>query len=72
LNTSDNNCLIGLKLSKDERPDAYKIQRHRSNRYLYISASGFLKYFETMPQKTKAYAVTWEEKDKMLVVDLKS
>ena len=64
--------LIGLKLSKDERPDAYKIQRHRNNRNLYMSVSGFLKYFEVMPQKTKAYAVTWDEKDKMLVADLKS
>ncbi|MCX6566879.1 MAG: hypothetical protein NTW38_10760 [Candidatus Aminicenantes bacterium] len=64
--------LIGLKLSKDERPDAYKINRNRKGRYVYVSAFGFLRYFEIPHPKTKACAVTWDEKDKMLVLDLKA
>jgi len=31
-----------------------------------------LKYFEIAHPKTKAHAVSWDEKDKMLVVDLKA
>jgi len=31
-----------------------------------------LKYFEIAHPKTKAYSLAWDERDKMLVVDLKS
>ena len=63
--------LVGLKLSKDERPGACKINRNRDGRYVYISGRGFLTHFDIPHPKTTSSAVAWDEKEKMLVADLK-
>jgi len=63
--------LIGIKLTKNDTPEAYKIRKDRNDRLGSISAVSFLKYYKIQTKKTTTYKIQWNEQDKMLIIDLK-
>jgi len=63
--------LIGIKLFGERRPGGYMLQRRR-DRPSVIALMGFLRHYDIVHDKTAAYAAGWDEKNKMVVLDLKA
>ena len=63
--------LIGIELTNNDAPEAYKIRKDRNNRIGTISAMSFIKYYKIQAKKTLTYSIEWNEQEKMLIIDLK-
>ncbi len=51
--------------------EGYKIRKYRGGRMGTVTLSGFLMNFDISHDKTLSYSVEWDEKENMLIVDLK-
>lgn len=63
--------LIGIKFSRKDAPEAYKIRKDREGRLGSVSAMSFLRYYNIKPTQTLSYHAEWNEQDEMLIIDLK-
>lgn len=61
---------MGIKFTKKEDPDAYPVKITESRGHASLTGVSFLKTYDIYPAETKVYPATFDEKDKILVVDL--
>lgn len=66
---SDNK--IGIKFTDNETANTYKIRKSRRDKLGSISGIAFLKYYRIDFKTTKPFDVNWNEKEEMLIIDLK-
>lgn len=62
--------LIGIKFINKHDPDAYPVKVSGRSNHGSISGTAFLKSFGLFPSKTKNYPANYDDKDKMLTVDV--
>lgn len=62
--------LMGLKFIKQNDPDAYPIKITASKSHGSLSGTSFLKTYKIFPTETIKYAAIYNEKEKILTVDL--
>jgi hypothetical protein len=62
--------LMGIKFIKQNDPDAYSVKTTASKSHASLSGMSFLKTYKIFPIKTIKYAAVFNEKDKILSVDL--
>ncbi|MCJ7563141.1 MAG: hypothetical protein MUP52_00950 [Candidatus Aminicenantes bacterium] len=65
-------ALIGIKFQDKDAPDAYKIRRYRNDKLGYISITAFLNYYKIPSRATESYTPKWEEKEKLMIIDIKN
>jgi len=61
---------IGLRPEKGEAANGYNVRRAKQGGALQISGSRFLDHYGIAHEETKRYPCEWDEKAKMLVVQL--
>ena len=64
--------LIGIKLLKENEPDAYPIGVVPAKSHGSISGVGFLKAYGIMPEKTQAFPALFDEKSNTIIADVSS
>jgi len=64
-------ALIGIRFQDIDATDAYKIRRYRKDKLGYISITAFLKYYKIPLKSTESFAPKWEEKEKLMILDIK-
>ncbi len=62
--------LLGIKFIKHNDPDAYPVKVTKSRSHGAITGVSFMKAYKIYPTQTTSYPATYDERDKMLVVDL--
>jgi len=63
------NKLVGIKPVANEKEEgAHKINKGKTG--AWIAARRFLDYYEIAPAKTKRFDAAWDEKEKMIVVQI--
>ena len=62
--------LIGLKFIKHSDPDAYPIKLTPNRTHGSLAGVAFLRAYKLFPTTTVKYAATYDEKEKILTVDL--
>lgn len=62
--------LVGIKFFKNSDPDAYPIKCTKSMSHGTIAGVSFLKTYGIFPDKTTAYPASFDESNKILVVDI--
>jgi hypothetical protein len=61
---------MGLKFIKQNDPDAYPVKLTASKSHGSLSGTSFLKTYKLFPTETIKYAAIYNEKEKILTVDL--
>lgn len=62
--------LIGIKFLKNSDPDAYPVKCTKNMSHGSIAGVSFLKTYGIFPDDTKAYPATFDDNNKILVVDV--
>jgi hypothetical protein len=62
--------LMGLKFIKQNDPDAYPVKLTANKTHGSLAGISFLRTYKIFPKETIKYAAVFNEKDKILVVDL--
>lgn len=62
--------LIGIKFAKTGDADSYPVQVTKSKSHGSIAGVAFMKAYRIFPKETTSYPATFDEQNKMLVVDL--
>ena len=65
------NSIVGIQFTKKKSPEAYHIRAARDGKFGAISGIAFLHYYKIPYNTTTSYFVDWDEKEQMLVLDLK-
>jgi len=61
---------MGLRFIKNSDPDAYPVKLTASRSHGSLSGMSFLKTYKIFPTETTKYAAIYNEKEKILTVDL--
>ena len=61
---------MGMKFVKQNDPDAYPVKLSPSNSHGSVAGISFLKSYNIFPKETAKYPAVFDEKEKMLTVDL--
>ncbi len=64
--------LVGIKLLKENQPDAYPVGVLEAKSHGTISGVSFLKAYGIMPDKTQAFPASYDDKAKLIIVDVSS
>jgi len=67
-----NKSLMGLKFLKANDPDAYPVRVSPNKGHASITGMAFMKTYNIMPAETTAYPAVYDERNKILTVDLKA
>jgi hypothetical protein len=62
--------LMGIRFIKSNDPDAYPVKLTPSKSHGSLAGMSFLKTYKIFPTETTKYAATYNEKEKILAVDL--
>jgi hypothetical protein len=62
---------IGIRPTNDSTNDAYNVRLIKGGKLANISVKEFLKHFGIEHGKSIAYSATWNEKEKLVEVDIK-
>jgi hypothetical protein len=62
--------LVGIKFLKTNEPDAYPIKISPNKGHGSVTGMAFMKSYNIMPAQTKAYPASYDDKTKILSVDL--
>jgi hypothetical protein len=62
--------LIGIKFLKSNEPDAYPVKLAPNKGHGSITGMAFMKVYEIMPTETRSYPASYDDKNKILSVDL--
>jgi hypothetical protein len=62
--------VIGLKPTNTKAPECYEVLVDPSGRLARISGHKFLKFFKIEHEKSHKYKVRWNEKEKLIELDL--
>jgi hypothetical protein len=61
--------LIGIKVTKSGDGDSYPIKLSPKDNYALISGVSFLKYYEIYPTESRVYSASFDEKNRIIIVD---
>lgn len=62
--------LMGMKFVKHNDPDSYPVKLSSSKSHGSVAGTSFLKTFNIFPTETAKYSAVFDEKEKMLTIDM--
>jgi hypothetical protein len=62
--------MIGIKFLKTNDPDAYPVKVSPNKGHGAITGMAFMKVYDIMPSETRAYPASYDEKNKILMVEI--